>query len=828
MEGTLAAPATAQAPAAAERARILVADDQPANARALRSALGDDYQVFVATDGVQALALCRDKRPDLALLDVVMPGLDGHEVCRRLKADPSTRDLPVIFVTGHDSTDEEARGLELGAVDFIAKPVNPAVVRARVKTHLALARSTAERAATLEATADGVIVTDRSGRIVSFSQRFAALWRLPAGWQAPADSPRIAEWLAAALEPGQPHPLAAMIGAGDDTGRELPALALRDGRFLMRHVAPLSMHGRPTGRVYGFRDVTQRERAERALAELNATLEHRIAERTRELEEARRAAESASRAKSDFLSNVSHEIRTPMNSILGMTQLALRREASPHVRNYLEKIEVSGRLLLGIVDDVLDLSKIEAGKFELAPAVFRMSDLMRDLTEQMAQRAQAKGLQLVTDIGPHIDRYQHGDALRLQQILMNFIGNAIKFTDRGLITVRARSDARSPEGNLVRFEVEDQGIGMTPEQVARLFQPFEQADASTSRRYGGTGLGLVICKRLATLMGGEVGVESEPGVGSRFWFTARLGWCDDAQETVMPSDAEPANPAAIAGRRILVVDDNAFNREVARDLLELAGAIVGQAVDGQGALQALACDPYDLVLMDMQMPGIDGLEATRRLRRLPGLADLPVIGFTANARREDLERCIDAGMNATLTKPVVPERLYAAIVRWLPVRGASLDAAGGAVPVAAAASAAAQAAPSPAPEDAPDPLAICADPEVIDLSILQLTVGDASRVRKFALMFAESMTKTMQELEAALTAGDIATVADLGHRAKSSAASVGAMGIKRLCQSLQQFRDGGSIEQAREVVSALHPLLASVRERLARAFGNAASGIAQG
>jgi signal transduction histidine kinase/HPt (histidine-containing phosphotransfer) domain-containing protein len=791
---------------AAARPRLLVVDDQPVNVQILNEALSAQYQVFAALSGAQALEHCLRSPPDLVLLDVVMPDIDGHEVCRRLKADACTRGIPIIFVSAQSDPAQEALGLELGAVDFISKPISPAVVRARVRTHLALTRAAAELSATLEATADGILVIDSSGHIASFSERFARQWRLPADIDA-ADLDRVIRaQIDAALLPGMGDLLCTRALDNADSGVTLPVFSLRDGRHLERHVAPLELNGRPSGFVFSFRDVTQSLAAERALAELNATLERRIAARTHELEQARSTADAANRAKSEFLSNVSHEIRTPMNSILGMTQLALRRDAPPHIRNYLEKIDISGRLLLGVVDDVLDLSKIEAGKFELRPVDFRMGDLMRDLTDQMTQRATAKGLVLLTEIDPLLSRHQHGDPIRLQQVLMNFIGNAIKFSERGRVTVRARSVERTPAGNLVRFEVEDQGIGMTAEQQQRLFQAFEQADASISRRYGGTGLGLAICKRLAEMMGGQVGVQSLPGVGSTFWFTTRLGWCALASDVAERTPAQAVDLGVIVGRRILVVDDNALNQEVAKDMLQMAGARVSLAGDGAQALQSMHADTPELVLMDMQMPEVDGLEATRRIRRTPALAAIPVVGCTANARREDLERCIEAGMNDALTKPVSQERLYAIVARWLPQR------ADGAITTAPAAT-------DPASSAVPDVPAGTRDPDVIDLSILAKTMNHrADRVRKYALMFVESMDGTLQEIDDALAAGDLVQLAGIGHRVKSSAATVGALGIMRVCQSLQQFQHEGSLEQARGVAAILPPLMARVRQAVQQAF----------
>jgi len=782
---------------------LLLVDDQPVNIEVLYRALAGHHRVIMATSGEQALALCRDDPPDLVLLDVVMPEIDGHEVCRRLKADPATSTIPVIFVTAHSDPSEEARGLELGAVDFIAKPISPAVVRARVKTHLEFARSSALLAASLEATAEGLLVTDLNGYVSTINQHFSRMWRLPPAVRIETDEARLFAFMQAQMAEEQaptqethtgPALAAALPGSGKHS-----TIALRDGRFFERYATALHTNGKPSGRLLTFRDVTERRRAELALAELNASLEARVQTRTHELVQARKHAEAASQAKSDFLSNMSHEIRTPMNGVLGMTYLALETDPNPKQRDYLQKISQSGQHLMGIINDILDFSKIEAGKLELDPASFTIDGLFDGVASQQAGEARKKGLRLGFEIDPALSRPMRGDALRLRQMLLNYVGNAIKFSVAGDITVRATGLQRSDAGLLLRFEVQDAGIGMNEAEMARLFQPFQQADTSTTRKYGGTGLGLAICKQLAELMGGEIGVQSQPGQGSLFWFTAQVGWDTAAAvANLAPVGLLPAELERIRNSTILVVDDNPFNQQVAQELLAARGARVSVANHGQEALHLLHQQRFDCVLMDVQMPVMDGLQATRQIRATASLADTRVIAMTANARDEDRRKCFEAGMNDFITKPLLPDRFYATVARWLVPQGVPQD-----VPQDA-----------PAPEPMPTVFTqaqLAGDPEVIDLSILCTVLGGrVDKVRKFAFMFIDSMPKTLAEIDDALAREDLATLGALGHCAKSSAATVGALGMAQLCQALQHLKDGGDMEQARCIVVKMAPLLARI------------------
>ena len=525
-------------------------------------------------------------------------------------------------------------------------------------------------------------------------------------------------------------------------------------------------------------------------------------------------AEAAVRAKGDFLANVSHEIRTPMNSILGMAQLAFKAEHNPRQRDYLKKIQQSGGHLLGIIDDILDISKIDAGKLAIEVVDFELEKVMENLANLVAEKAKDKNLRLISEIDSSIPPYLRGDPLRLCQVLTNLVNNAIKFTEKGKVVIRIKRLEQDGSDDVLRFEVQDTGIGMTRDEVAMLFQSFQQADSSTTRKYGGTGLGLVISKQLVEMMdGGKIGVESFPGTGSTFWFTVRLA---EGIPSAPPAESrlhesgknESGVLKKIGGAHILLVDDNAFNLEVAAEFLLSAGAVVTTACNGKEALDLLHQQRFDCVLMDVQMPVMDGVEAVKQIRRDPAIDDVRVIAMTANALREDKARYLSAGMDDVIIKPFKYQTLFTTLAKWLPKKTSSdQDHVGGVATVERA---------SQHKVNDEAKLELTGHPDIIDLAVLaEMTGSDCRKVGEIANKFVASLHKDMDAIEAALERKDLSALGELGHYSKSPARLVGAIGFANLCQALEDNARGGDLERARDIVEQLRPLPTQIAKHIA-------------
>lgn len=394
------------------------------------------------------------------------------------------------------------------------------------------------------------------------------------------------------------------------------------------------------------------------------------------LEEARAAAETASQAKSAFLATMSHEIRTPMNGVLGMASLLRRTPLTEKQLGYLDKIQTSGKHLLEVINDILDFSKIEAGQIELASDTFCIGDLLKESWSLIGAQAAAKGLTQKT-ICDQPDVMLKGDKVRLKQALLNFLGNAVKFTDTGGVTLYCGLIAESGTNCVLRLEVIDTGIGISAENQGRIFDAFVQDNSGNSRKHTGTGLGLAITRRIAQLMGGEAGVVSNLGQGSTFWMTCRLAKGQDTLPTIttLTENPEVILARGYQGRRVLIVDDEPINREVIGNLLEEVGLEVAMAVNGKQAVESVRQSHYDIALMDMQMPEMDGLRATEAIRALIKAKDLVIIAMTANAFDDARVKCLVAGMDDYISKPFNPDHLFEKILHWLRVRNSRASTA---------------------------------------------------------------------------------------------------------------------------------------------------------
>jgi signal transduction histidine kinase/DNA-binding response OmpR family regulator/CHASE1-domain containing sensor protein len=670
-------------------------------------------------------------------------------------------------------------------------------VTALVTKKTAELRESAERtafqrtllASLIEASPTGVLVASPDRRWILWNLHFLTIWSIPVEIIKQSESHNALDFMLPQL--ADPDGFMQRVDQiyGQPELHRRDEILLKDGRVFERHTAPvIGEDGTVHGRSWFYQDITERTLFQNEL--LNA----------------RDAAETASRAKSEFLATISHEIRTPMNGVLGMTDLLQMTEMNDEQQEYLKIIKDSGASLLVILNDILDYSKIEAGKMEIEARPFSPVALLNETSALMLGRAMEKQIELRIAIDEDTSLQVLGDANRLRQVLVNLIGNAIKFTHQGCIDLRLQVAERENATLHLRFDIADTGIGIAPEVVPKLFMPFFQADSSTTRRFGGTGLGLAICKRLIDAMGGHIGVESREGQGSRFWFDLIL---PQVEVRASPSAALTGGLARASdwnGCTVLVVEDNPINARVASELLEKNGLRVTVAENGALALDAYLANPPDLILMDVQMPVMGGHEATQRIRALEAENSssprhVPIVAFTANAFDNDRVLAMDAGMDDFIAKPFREANFIATLARWLPSPNQTHQTH--------QFNQKSSATPPPATRTSGDEIA---DVVFDSAMLLEITAGAGIQPMELVDLFLEDAGQTLSDLETAIDGNDRASAERCAHTLKSTCASVGANRLQKLALTVEQALRVALGDDARTQVAALRAELALYRQ----------------
>ncbi|MBF0572252.1 MAG: response regulator [Desulfamplus sp.] len=744
----------------AEKPKILVVDDEANNRKLLQQMLKDSYKISFAVNGREAIEVCKKVNPDMILLDIMMPEMDGFEACRYLKSDPKSADIPIIFITAMNDIQDEAAGFEAGCVDYITKPISKPIVIARIDTHLTISRQKKE------------------------------------------------------------------LG-------------------LQKEKLELQTH-------------------ELELQKANLELLNRdLVSQTSIAKEMAKKAKMANKAKSDFLANISHELRTPMNGIIGMAKLLLDTRLSNEQRNYVDIVNSSSESLLSIINDLLDFSKVEAGKMLLENVDFNLKLVLDNILRLISHQADEKGVELTAFIDTSVPLLLKGDSLRLRQILLNLTGNAIKFTHKGYVKIKvvlidvALIDMEDEQNRVtIKFSVEDSGIGIPLERQGSLFSPFTQADTSTTRKYGGTGLGLAISKQLVEMMDGHIGFESKikdgsnSGSGTTFWFTAqfekRFGVDIEASSETeskiqfitknTTSIKEPSTTlrnrqilshiktlnslkmnngkTSYSNAKILLVEDNITNQVVAIGILRKLGYQADIANNGKEALEFISRTSYDLILMDCQMSEMDGYEATEKIRQgAAGMENInvPIVAMTANAVTGEREKCIAAGMSDYISKPINPDILAQVLERWL-IDTESLESCDNIIDS----------------YDVNNDVAIGSDIDYVNIittqyssldifdasELLDRVMGDEELAASLVKIFLADTPNEITKLQEAVEKGDVKEVAANAHKLKGAAAIIGSSALKQVAEDIEFSGRNGDIEKAAALVPTLRNLFNLVKQTI--------------
>lgn len=782
------------------QSKLLVVGNTLDISQDLAPALVTHGYVVKTANSSEALLSVQLHSPDLILLDISISPMLGYQICSLLKANIDTENIPIIFISANEGLQDKLQAFASGGADYIIKPLQLAEVVARIHLHLTLRhlqmdltqrnqelsqavfnrsgvfkdlqRTNLLLHAQKEAVIDGIFAVDEQGRITSFNQRFCEMWDIPQSlltydrtnhdfnsksligtFLIKSDLPEV---LANLLETTYDAPDVVKYGE----------IAYSD-RIFDYYTSPVSSEqNKFFGLIWCFRDITAKKQAE--------LQQMRLME---DLRKAKEEAEEAVHTKAAFLAMMSHEIRTPINGVIGMTQLLAGTDLNPEQAKYVRTIQVSGEMLLSVINDILDFSKIESGKLELDNAPLDVRAVVRDIYDVQLGKAKEKKLKFEVSMHSNVPPFIVGDVTRIRQILLNLVSNALKFTDTGAVRIGVRLVTEQiPSADRpfqLLFSVSDTGIGLTDEQMQRLFQPFSQASVATSRKYGGTGLGLVICKKLVEMMGGNIQVESKPDQGSTFSFTVTTQIAK-TQPTYKLQDAMDKGVDAI-GRlgdrlplKILIADDNLINQELAMAMLIKMGYQPDVVDNGLAVLETLQNEHYDLLLLDVQMPEMDGLETATYLVNYwhelhTGYERPTIIAMTASAMQGDREMCLRAGMDDYISKPIMMDSLHRTIKKW--ALGMQVDEA---LPTA----------------DSDGKTIV---PSVIDQAAIRNLAQINPKLigRMIHLFTLEEAPVLLQKLKQAIANNDLQEVSYAAHTLKGSSNILGAKTLGKLCLEVE-------------------------------------------